>query len=1156
MPGVTIEAKNVDTGGLYHTASTSTGNYTFAELPAGMYGLSVSAPGFKPYLRMDIMVQAAQTLRIDIALEVGSINDTVVVHADAPLLRTESGEMSHNVMSQMMDDLCMPAFWGWIRNPLAVALLFPGTYSMAGALRVNGAPNNTFAIWLEGQDATASYFQWGGAISSQAGMEAIEQFGIQTSNYAAEFGQAGGGFVNMTMKSGTNAFHGSVYEYFSNEALNANQPYINVRQRMRRNDYGVTLGGPVWIPKVYDGRNKTFFFGSVEWFRYPSLQNTIFTFPPLAYRNGDFRQALTGRQLGTDPLGRPIMEGAIYDPQTEQLVNGLRVRDQFQYQGIPNMINPARFDPVAKKIQDLIPLPTSDAITNNYFKPWFSVQHMHIPSLKLDHNFSDSSKVSFFIQAMTENNDQLYGPGGGDGIPTAITTHRPSHIHQSVYRLNYDQTIMPTTILHLGAGLHKLYFPDTVTNPNFDQLKELGLPGAYATIFPLISGLNAARGGMGPRGAGQNMGPFRQYIRRMYKPAGSASLTWIKKNHTYRFGAGMRLEGYPSQIVFPAYGYYNFSAEQTGLPSTLGQNLQGGTVGFPYASFLLGLVNNGNIGVVSNPRLGKSAWALFAQDNWKVTRKFTLEYGMRWDYQGYYEDTYGRIANFSPTTPNPTAGGLKGAVIFEGYGPGHCNCDFARVYPYAFGPRLGAAYQITPKTVLRAGWGIVYGQTASENQISLNVGSQNPFASPSYGDPAMLLRNGPPTPAPWPNFDPGQYPLPNTISAPPIAIDRNAGRPPRQIQWSLGIQREITRNLAVEIAYVGNRGAWWEANDLINVNALAPERIVKAGLDINSAADRALLTSRLDSPLAAQRGFNKPPYAGFPMSSTVAQTLRPFPQFGTINYYWAPLGRTWDDSLQIKATQRFSQGLSFTSAFTWQKELMMGADMSNYNFWGYDYGLGTVNDVSNRPTNKYISSCSHPFLFALMANYTLPKLGLNKALSLAIRDWTIGVSLQYASGLPIRAPLANNALSAVLFQSTFANRVAGQPLWTKDINCHSCFDPNKDFVLNPNAWADPPPGQFGTSAAYYSDYRQQRRPMEYVSLGRIFRISEGINLSVRADFMNIFNRAFPNDPMSTNAMATQLRNAAGQPIYGFGWINTTSVYAMPRQGIIVARLHF
>jgi hypothetical protein len=1162
IPNATIEAKNSETGAVYRAGSTETGNYTLSQLPAGVYQLSSSVSGFKQYVRTGITVMVAQTLRLDIVLEVGSIAETVTVNADAPLLRTESGELSHNVTEARLDNLPILGFTGIIRDPYAVMTLLPGTlYQNRAWFRVNGAPSATMSVRVEGMEATNGMLAQSTGMSQQS-MSAIEEYAIQTSNYAAEFGQAGGGYFNITMKSGTNAYHGSAYDYLSNEAFNAAQPFVNIKTRLRRNDYGFTFGGPVFIPGVYNGHDKTFFFFNLEQYREHTLYNqTAYTMPTLAYRSGDFRQALTGRKLGTDPLGRDIMENTIYDPNTERLVNGQRVRDPFLNNTIPS----DRFDPVAVKIQNYIPLPQGpnmNSITNNYLHTWDSPNIRWIPGFKIDHNISARSKLAFFWSATHIHQVQAPGPPGGDGLPTQATTSRQTIQDSYIAHLSFDQTLTPTMVLHLGTGLQNLTFQDPAIDTNFDQLKNLGLAGSMYNVFPFISGLSAARGGMSARSVGMptgNMGPFMQTHSVMFKPAANASLTWVKQNHTYKFGGEARWEKFPSILYYPSYGGYNFSADQTGLPSTLGQNLSGGTVGFPYASFLLGLVADGNTGVPSAPRLAKSAWSVFAQDTWKITRRFTLDYGLRWDYQDYFRDMQGRVASFSPTTPNPSAGGLLGAVIYEGSGAGHCNCDFARVYPYAFGPRLGAAYQITPKTVLRIGLGISYGQTAYESQTSWKVGANNPYYSPAYGNPAGLLRNGMPTPPSWPIYSAGLYPLPGTLSAPPVAIDRNAGRPPRQLQWSIGIQREIFANLVVEASYVGNRGAWWEANDLINVNALTAQRIASFGLDVNNAADRALLTSALNSPLATQRGFNKLPYAGFPMTATVAQSLRPFPQFAgsannvpAIAYIWAPLGRTWYDSLQVKVTKRFSHGLDFTSVFTWQKELTMGAEQV-----GNASGLSgaSVNDVFNRPMNKYLSMLSRPFVSVTALNYTLPKLNINRALSAAIQDWTFGASLQYASGLPVKAPTAQNSLSPVLFRDTFANRVEGQPLYTKDPNCY-CVDPTVDFILNPNAWVDPPAGQFGTGAAYYNDYRQQRRPGESMSLGRTFRFREGVTLNIRADFQNVFNRTEMATPTSTNAKATQTRAANGTTVSGFGYINSRSVAAAPRAGMIVATFKF
>jgi hypothetical protein len=392
-------------------------------------------------------------------------------------------------------------------------------------------------------------------------------------------------------------------------------------------------------------------------------------------------------------------------------------------------------------------------------------------------------------------------------------------------------------------------------------------------------------------------------------------------------------------------------------------------------------------------------------------------------------------------------------------------------------------------------------------------------------------------------------------------MDQNAGRPARQYQWSVGLQREIFRDMVVEASYVANRGVWWQAPALLNLNANTPDSLKAYGIDVNSATDQALLRSLLNSPTAAARGFNKPAYAGFPLTQTVAQLLRPFPQFTTIPVYWNPLGKTWYDSLQVKATKRLSHGLSLLSTFTWQKSLTNGTEIGEPN--PGTTGNAVFNDVFNRSTNKYISRYDQPFLFNISANYTTPKFHGNKILSYVAEDWTYGVYLQYGSGTPIPVPAANSSLNNYLFQgASFANRVPGQPLFTKDLNCH-CYDPNTTFVLNPKAWADPAIGQFGTSAGYYNDYRTQRRPIENMNLGRTFRITEKMNFNLRMELTNVFNRGFWSDPTATSATASQITLPNGTTSAGFGRINTTTPTAfgsvanlLPRQGVIVGRFVF
>jgi hypothetical protein len=296
------------------------------------------------------------------------------------------------------------------------------------------------------------------------------------------------------------------------------------------------------------------------------------------------------------------------------------------------------------------------------------------------------------------------------------------------------------------------------------------------------------------------------------------------------------------------------------------------------------------------------------------------------------------------------------------------------------------------------------------------------------------------------------------------------------------------------------------------------------------------------------------PYPGFPGLATVAQSIRPFPQFGNItNWHWVPIGDTWYESLQVKATKRFSHGLEFSSAFTWAKQLTSGVED--------DFGRGggvVVNDAFNRRNQKALSSYDQPFQFVVSGAYTTPRWNAGsagiKALSWVARDWQISTLLRYASGLPIASPTSPNNLATYNFQSTLFNRVPGVPLFTKDLNCH-CFDPNTTFVLNRAAWSNPGPGEWGTAAAYYSDFRYQRRPVENLALGRVFRIKERASLQIRGEFTNIFNRTEMNNPTATNALATQ-STSGGRTTAGFGYINVGTVFSPARQGQLVARFQF
>jgi len=1157
VPGAVVVATNSETGVQSRTVTTSTGNYTIPSLPVGLYDVSVEVPGFKKHLQRGIKVQVAQTERVDIGLEVGTAAESVTVTSDAPLLKSEDAAQSNTISGDRINALPLnfAIGAGAIRNPLSFVQLAPGS-SINGwnDIKVNGAPSNTFRIIFEGQDTTSD-LNPRVSDESQPSVESIQEFTLQTSNFAPEFGQVTGGLFNFTSRSGGNQFHGSAYDYFTNEDLNAGIPFTDsghghlVRPQSRKSDFGASVGGPVWVPKVYNGHDRTFFFFNYEMYRSHQGNDIFGTVPTDAMRMGDFGSILTGRVLGTDPLSRSILENVIYDPSTGQVVNGLTVRDPYSNNKIPA----SALDLVALKVQALLPHATRAGNVTNFEEKFVLSKIQAIPSIKVDHNFNERSHLSVYYSQQRTDKDNSQ-----DGFPDPLSARRFQTIRSHTTRLNYDHTLTPTILLHLGAGYQRYNNPDTAP-PNiiaFDPIAQLGLGGRIAgTGFPDFRGIGNSFGGVNQaNGGGTALGPVNRNLYIMDKPTGVASVSINRGNHSYKAGGEWRLDTFANINTFGVSGVYNFSAAETGLPSTQGQNLQGGTVGFPYASFLLGAVNNASISNPQTPQYRKMAWGFFAQDTWKVTRKLTLTYGLRYDYQPSPHELHQRTSEFAPTIPNPSAGGLLGATLYAGSGPGRCNCNLTDTYPYALGPRLGAAYQINTKTVLRAGWGVSYGQAPNFNYIgggsSLGMGFNSiTFSNPTFGQPALQLSGGlnyDPNALYAATYNPGIRPSPGQTNSPPSLIDRNGGRPARMSQWNISLQRELTKDLVIEAAYVGNRGAWEQANGLVSLNALSPERIAKFGLDVNSQADRTLLTLPLSSPQAQAAGF-KAPYAGYSLGNTVAQSLRPFPQFGNIGITWAPLGDSWYDALQLKMTKRFSRGLDFSAAYTRSKNLTTAEDQ--------DGSTVAIAKVFNRSLNKTFSRNDQPNIFVVSFNYQIPGWKRNSWTQQILGGWTLGGVLRYASGTPIQVPGANNSIGSLYFTGTLANRVPGQPLFLKDLNC-KCIDPTKDFVLNPKAWTDPAAGQFTSSNAYYNDYRFARRPDEELSFGKIFRFKEAMNLQVRAEFFNVFNRTYLNNPDSGNALATQAYNPNGTVSSGFGRINSGSVFLSPRSGQLVARFQF
>jgi hypothetical protein len=1206
VAGATVEATNTGTGVAYTGVSTNAGDYTITNLPVGSYSVSAKVTGFKNYVHTNLAVAAAGTLRENIGLQVGNATtETVTVTAEASLLKTESADLTHNVSIDQLDDLPLLGIGTansgttGVRNPYNSLQTLPGVsqYASSGQFALNGLGGNmTETMRIDGLDATSRLFgTYDYTQMAQPSADSIQEIAYQTSNYSAEFGQAGSVVINMTMKSGTNRYHGTGFEYFVNEDLNAGNPFSEntitgtgpsavfgggkVRPKNRRNDFGGTFGGPVWIPKIYNGRNKTFFFFNYEEFLEKTSYQFTDTVPNAAFLKGDFSAispngtcsacgalGIPTGSITTDPAGHAVFANEIFNPTT-RLANGTAT--PFPNNQIPSSL----FSPLSQKFIALFPTATNNNFAGNLSTSIAGGRYSAIPSIKVDHNLSDKDKLSFYYSRINTES-QISSPlGNADGLPLEIGGYRGTFIPNYTIRLNYDRTIKPNLLLHLGAGYFHTRFNDNAPFLKFDPTA-FGLSNFLIhRNFPSVTGLsNATLGGM------QNFGTSGQIQTLNFeeKPSYTASATYVRGAHTYKLGA----ELYYQENINGSFAGVTLATGTgpTSAPFTPTNSLNGQSMGFGFASFLLGDYSSTAQTPQLNYKQGQAEWAIYLQDSWKVSRKLTLDYGLRWDYASQNKEQYGRLGEFSGSVPNANAGGILGGTVFAST----CNCSYyPKTYPYAIGPRVGVAYQITPKTVLRGGFGINYqfvGGTAG-GTVTTNgaypLSGINAFVNDQT--PGFIVQ-----PA-WPVTNPSRFPslsvcgLPSatcigpvpgagaTNGGAPTVVDQNQLRPPRIMQYSIGLQREVTPSLLVEGAFVGNIGVWEQgatfatSGPLAFLSQISPAKFAKYGLypypgtgpagynysipgnscTPGNDCDRALLSLPLNNPnviakmaAAGVPGGNISPYVGFG-GTTLLSALYPYPQFGNISPTGSATGNSKYASMQLKVTKRLSHGLQAQGAYTWAKGVVRQIP----------------EDIFNASGNQWTLQQIPPQALTFNVTYTLPKYGrLNKWANEVVSDWQVGFFAQYQSGIFLTPPVSNVNAEYLASEDI---RVPGQSLYNVNINDIHSYNPYYDVVLNPKAWAPCPVnttcggaynGAFGATAErLYADFRGPRQPRENANIGRHFRIKEKYDFYIRAEFVNIFNRTILPNPLTTNPQTAVSRNGFGILTNGFGVVSLSAI---------------
>jgi len=946
------------------------------------------------------------------------------------------------------------------------------------------------------------------------------------SNFSAQYGHTSGGFIEYTTKSGSDTFHGSAYDYYNYQGLNARGELIADRSPVQKNDWGFAVGGPIYIPKVFNGRkHQSYFFVDFDLLHYNQgfLPNFGNTNPQSQFLTGDFSQLLTGftsgqvTQIGTDILGRPVYEGEIFNPATSRTVNGVKVRDGYGFDpvtglpitGLANII-PAN-DPLRSAIAaKMVPLfqtqavPQRPGLINNGVVPsgnkWIYPKTLFV---RWDQSVKTKLKMSTSVNANTRPSLRQCS-GSSEGCDTSdphnyigqgfyqdITTRT---IHQQ-----FDWIMKPNLFNHTTVSFDRWVLPATPISANQNWPQRLGLIGPFDP-----------RGGFPGLYFYSNLIPYSFFGQPCYQCEGNNAnrwqflddISWIKGKHTITAGIEYRHHQFPEYGSGNTSGIYNFSWQETGGYDAHGNQIT--LTGDPFASWLLGQVDNSNFNINGSFLFNEAYVAPWVNDSFKVTKNLTLTLGLRWDYQTGLSESYNHMSTFSPTVPNPAAGNLPGAMIFAGSGSGLSGLTaFEKPSKDAWGPRFGFAYRINDATSVRGGYGIYYGGISTDQFT---------------GQPTLGFSTNPTVPNVTSGFKPAFYwdtGYPSSVIKFPPTIDptvSNGTGPywvtpdsrnlPRYQNWSLTVERQVGANLLLDVAYVGNHGTRLTEN----ANSLG------IADNMNNPSILALGPSLLSADIhssAAQAAGIKSPYPGF--VGDVAQALRPYPQYQVITVKSVPTGYSIYHGLTAKVEKRFSGGLIGRVAYTYSKLINNGAEDEISGD-----GVGIQNPALGQADKRSLSRDNVPQSLIIAWSYELP-FGKGKrfagsaggALNALISGWQIAASQRYDSGRPLGITMACDTCTYLFSDSKRPNRLSGV---SGLLAYGSHFDPNAEKYLNLNGWADPGALQFGNASREDPSIRDFAYYNEDLNLAKDTRVTERVTIRFEAQFGNLFNRHLWCDP--------------------------------------------
>jgi hypothetical protein len=1096
IPDAALTLLNVATGQtVAATTSGSSGEYAFRNLAPAKYEVQVTKQGFQSVNRPNIEVTLGSVQRVDISVGVGVVEQSVEVVGGSSVLHY-TGTQDHGIAPETLQELPLLVNGG-PRSSANFAILMPGvsTGGQGNAFdaRINGGLQSGDEATLDGVSMQQGFMSQGGMVSIfqdfPVSPDMVSEVKVLTANYEPQYGSTTSGQIMAVTKSGGAAYHGALFEYHRNDALNARPWNADKRPKNLQNNFGANIGGPAKVPGMWSDHVKSYFFFNFEGFRITGgVNRPTLSIPSMQERTGDFTD-------WRDTAGNLI---PIYDPATLRAnPNGTGfIKDQFM--GCdgrsPNVICPNRISPLTQAWLKALPTPTSAGPLNNYLVP------KPVPDTIL-------AQTNYYLgryDLVLNNNDHFFLTIWHQRAPAKYESALPQSIASESYsdpqnswvnRFNWDRTFTNTLLNHMSMGY-------------LNRNEGYGAVDAqFVNDFPQIAGV-----------AGHNVPPQINFVNDEFAQWGSNAgvnvgnittrptfiindmLTWTKGAHTLKAGMEYRrimgnIHGNGNEA-----GTFNFGRGATGL--------LGVTSGSPFASFLLGAVDNANatFRAVNSTYPRQSAWVAHAGDTWQITPKLTVNYGVRWDYYSPSSEKYDRLSFFDPDGANPGAGGRPGRLAFAGSDFG--TASFGAPYPEdkwygGFAPRLGAVYSLNERTVFRTGYGIFYTQAFYPGWgggISQDGFTNNVTFSSSAGGlaPAFLLDQGFPQNFQRPpiidsSFRNGQSPLYRPF---------DANERPYAHQWNVTVDRELFRDVSLSVAYVGTAGRRLPSS-VEPLNVLDPA-LLSMGQALYDEFKPGM-TSLDGVPL---------PYPGWVEQMTgcapsVAQALLPYPQYcSRLQGLNENHGKSLYNSLQVKAEKRFARGFYALLSYTLSKTKTSGSDNTQRGS-EYDSHVQGVISKFEKDRNYVIAADDTPNVLSAAFVWEIPagpgrKYLTNGVAGAVLGGWQVSTIFRYSSAIPL------------FFRSTTCNvpeqfGVGCIPAITDPAHVFAqdkgSFDPAKGPLINRAAFEPVSAFQFydGRGNRIEESVRGFGYHNQDVTFIKNTRLPGNINFQIRAELFNIWN---------------------------------------------------